>query len=56
MTKEIWAYIKENNLQDPADKRYIICDEKMKGLMQQDRIQMFKMTKALSAHLHNPGE
>ncbi|KAJ8465156.1 hypothetical protein OPV22_027708 [Ensete ventricosum] len=26
----MWEYIKQNNLQDPADKRNVICDEKAK--------------------------
>ncbi|KAL8172315.1 hypothetical protein V2J09_024119 [Rumex salicifolius] len=30
--KEIWAYIKQNNLQDPANKKIIICDEKLKTI------------------------
>ncbi|CAA3013042.1 upstream activation factor subunit spp27-like [Olea europaea subsp. europaea] len=36
--KEIWAYIKKHNLQDPADKKVIICDEKLswKMVFQQD--------------------
>uniref|UniRef100_A0A6I9QLU0 SWI/SNF complex component SNF12 homolog n=2 Tax=Elaeis guineensis var. tenera TaxID=51953 RepID=A0A6I9QLU0_ELAGV len=28
--KQIWAYVKENNLQDPENKRVIVCDEKLK--------------------------
>ncbi|KAM7264327.1 hypothetical protein ACFE04_002010 [Oxalis oulophora] len=30
--KHIWAYIKENNLQDPQNKKVIICDEKLKKI------------------------
>lgn len=30
--KRIWAYVKERNLQDPEDKRYIICDDSMKPI------------------------
>ena len=25
----MWAYIKENNLQDPKNKQFIKCDEKL---------------------------
>ncbi|KAL6494684.1 hypothetical protein OROGR_031484 [Orobanche gracilis] len=32
VVKEIWAYIKQHNLQDPADKKVIICDEKLKKI------------------------
>lgn len=56
MTKKIWEYIKANDLQDPADRRFIVCDEKLRPLLQQDKISMFKMTKALNQHLHNPEE
>ncbi|CAZ81084.1 unnamed protein product [Tuber melanosporum] len=30
--KRIWAYVKERNLQDPEDKRYILCDDSMKPI------------------------
>ncbi|KAM7250272.1 hypothetical protein ACFE04_022155 [Oxalis oulophora] len=30
--KLIWAYIKENNLQDPENKKVIVCDEKLKKI------------------------
>ncbi|XP_074308820.1 zinc finger CCCH domain-containing protein 44-like [Silene latifolia] len=30
--KVIWAHIKANNLQDPKDKKTIICDEKLKKI------------------------
>lgn len=30
--KKIWEYIKENNLQDPANKREIVCDENLKSI------------------------
>lgn len=56
MTKKIWEYIKANNLQDPADKRFIVCDDRLKPLLKQDKISMFKMTKALNEHLSNPEE
>ncbi|KAK1316794.1 hypothetical protein QJS10_CPA05g01260 [Acorus calamus] len=30
--KQIWAYIKEHNLQDPDNKKVIVCDEKLKNI------------------------
>ncbi|KAL6270554.1 hypothetical protein ACE6H2_027465 [Prunus campanulata] len=30
--KLIWAYIKQNNLQDPQNKKIIVCDEKLKKI------------------------
>lgn len=29
LVKQIWAYIKDNNLQNPQDGRQIICDDKL---------------------------
>ncbi|KAI8967257.1 SWIB/MDM2 domain-containing protein, partial [Mycotypha africana] len=51
LVQKLWKYIKENNLQDPADRRYILCDEKLKKIFHQDRINSFGMNKDLSAHL-----
>ncbi|XP_042507264.1 upstream activation factor subunit UAF30-like [Macadamia integrifolia] len=30
--KQIWAYIKKHNLQDPENKKIIVCDEKLKNI------------------------
>lgn len=30
--KRIWQYVKERNLQDPDDRRYILCDDSMKPI------------------------
>jgi upstream activation factor subunit UAF30 len=30
VVKKIWAYVKLNDLQDPTDRRYIICDDSLK--------------------------
>ncbi|ORX91807.1 SWIB-domain-containing protein [Basidiobolus meristosporus CBS 931.73] len=51
VTKRIWQYIKERDLQDPQDKRYIACDEKLKEVFETDRVHMFTMNKLLSQHL-----
>ena len=57
VVKEIWAYIKANNLQDPADKRCINCDERLRAVMaNKARVTAFEMNKYLSAHLSKPGE
>lgn len=49
VTKRIWAYIKENDLQDPADKRIVVCDAELEKVMKRKTVHMFKMTKILSA-------
>ncbi|KAL3418005.1 E3 ubiquitin-protein ligase hel2 [Phlyctema vagabunda] len=50
VVKKIWAYIKERDLQDPADKRNIICDEKMQLVFKQDKVHMFTMNKFLASY------
>ncbi|XP_041004544.1 upstream activation factor subunit spp27-like [Juglans microcarpa x Juglans regia] len=48
--KRIWDYIKQNNLQDPSDKRRIICDEKLKELFDLDSFTGFTVSKLLVSH------
>lgn len=48
--KYIWDYIKERSLQDPADKRSIICDEQLKYLFGVSKFQGFSMMKYLNRH------
>ncbi|KAK8587067.1 hypothetical protein V6N13_086073 [Hibiscus sabdariffa] len=48
--KRMWDYIKENNLQDPSDKRKVICDEKLKELFNVETFHGFTVTKLLAAH------
>merc|ERR1711997_24854 len=49
--KELWAYLKKNNLQDPDNKQYFTPDKKMAKVFGTDRIRAFGMAKFLSAHL-----
>lgn len=51
VVKKVWAYIRENNLQDPKNKRNIICDESLHALFRVKSINMFQMNKALSKHI-----
>ncbi|KAB5561262.1 hypothetical protein DKX38_006219 [Salix brachista] len=51
VVKKLWAYIREMNLQDPKNKRNIICDESLRALFNVDSIDMFQMNKALSKHI-----
>jgi chromatin remodeling complex protein RSC6 len=51
VTKRLWAYIKENNLQNPANKRNILCDDKLKAVMGKDEVTMFEMTGLVGKHL-----
>ena len=50
--KKVWDHIKKHNLQNPANKREIMADDKLKpvfgGL---DKVSMFEMNKHLAKHL-----
>ncbi|XWS33655.1 hypothetical protein CRYUN_Cryun22dG0101100 [Craigia yunnanensis] len=48
--KRMWDYVKENNLQDPSDKRKVICNEKLKELFDVETFTGFIVTKLLAAH------
>jgi upstream activation factor subunit UAF30 len=54
--KRLWQYIRENDLQDPNDRRQIRCDERMRKVFKQDRVHMFTMTKILNQNLYTPDE
>nr|CAD1819499.1 unnamed protein product [Ananas comosus var. bracteatus] len=51
VVKKLWAYIRENNLQDPNNRRKIICDERLRSLFNVNTIDMFQMNKALTKHI-----
>ncbi|KAG9440285.1 hypothetical protein H6P81_020450 [Aristolochia fimbriata] len=49
--KQIWAYIKEHNLQDPENKKVIVCDEKLKKLFGgKDRVGFLEISGLLNPH------
>lgn len=52
VVKKIWEYIKARDLQDPADKRQIRCDEKMYAVFRSDKVHMFTMNKILGKQLY----
>lgn len=52
VVKQIWAYIKKHDLQDPKNKRNINGDDKLKKLFGgKGTVNMFEMTKLVSAHM-----
>ena len=52
VVKKLWEYIKKYNLQNPANKRNILADEKLKAVFGgKGEVTMFEMTKLVSAHL-----
>lgn len=51
VVKKVWDHIKANNLQNPANKREIMADDKLKKIFGKDKVSMFEMNKHLSAHV-----
>jgi len=51
ITKQIWAYIKKNKLQDAVQKRMINADEKMRALFGKAKADMFEMTKLVNKYI-----
>lgn len=51
VTSKLWAYIKKHNLQDPAAKRFINADDKLKVVFGKARVDMFEMTRLVQGHL-----
>ena len=54
VVKKLWAYLKENNLQDPENKQFFTPDAKMEPVFGSERIKAFSMSKYLKEHLTNP--
>ncbi|KAL3939354.1 MAG: hypothetical protein SGBAC_005912 [Bacillariaceae sp.] len=52
VVKAIWVYIKQKELQNPENKREILCDDNLKAIMDgKDRVTMFNMNSFVGAHL-----
>ena len=52
VVKKLWVYIKGKDLQDPKNKRNIVADANLKKVFGgKDVVNMFEMTKLVSAHL-----
>ena len=52
VTKRVWDYIKQHDLQDKNDKRQIHADAKLKAVLDgKDQVNMFELTKLVNGHL-----
>merc|ERR1712156_1000296 len=51
ITKELWAYLKKNNLQDPEAKQWFTPDKKMAKVFGTEKMKGFAMTKFINSHL-----
>jgi chromatin remodeling complex protein RSC6 len=52
VTRKLWEYIRNHNLQDPENRTFIKADENLKQVFDgKDRVSMFEMTKLVSNHV-----
>ncbi|KAL7563579.1 hypothetical protein ACA910_006470 [Epithemia clementina (nom. ined.)] len=52
VVSKIWEYIRAHNLQNPKDKREILCDDKLSRVMGgQTTVTMFTLNRYISPHL-----
>ena len=51
VVKQLWAYIKENNLQDPTNKQFAVCDDKLMKVIGEKKFKCFGMAKYLKDHM-----
>ena len=51
VVKQLWVYIKKNNLQNPTNKRNILADDKLKSIFGKGEVTMFEMNSLVSKHL-----
>ncbi|KAI9460000.1 SWIB-domain-containing protein [Boletus coccyginus] len=52
VVKKLWEYIRENELQNPLNRKEIVCDDALRAVFAVDKIDMFRMNKVLGQHLH----
>uniref|UniRef100_A0A5B7BZB1 DM2 domain-containing protein n=1 Tax=Davidia involucrata TaxID=16924 RepID=A0A5B7BZB1_DAVIN len=51
VVKKVWEYIKLHNLQNPADKKEILCDDKLKTIFEgKEKIGFLEIGRLLSPH------
>ena len=51
VVKKVWEHIKKQKLQNPANKREIVADDKLRAVFGKDKVTMFEMNKHLAQHL-----
>lgn len=52
--KSLSNYVKEHQLQDPKDKRVILCDAKLQNLFGVEKCTILEMSKYITPHLKKP--
>ena len=51
VVSKVWNYIKKNKLQNEANKREILADDKLAAVFGKSKVTMFEMNKFLAQHL-----
>ena len=51
VVSKLWDHIRANGLQDPADRRTIVADDKLRAVFGQDRAGMLEMHRLIAPHL-----
>lgn len=55
ITRRLWAYIREQQLQDPQNRRMIKADDRLKAVFNgQEAVSMFELTKLVNQNLSEP--
>ena len=56
VVKRFWQYIKERDLLDPKDKRFVLTDELLERMTGKKRFKAFGFQKLFSRHMWEEGE
>ncbi|EGT39868.1 hypothetical protein CAEBREN_00740 [Caenorhabditis brenneri] len=51
VVKVLWEYINENDLKDPKNKQFIICDDILQSIFKRKKVKAFGMVKFLTGHI-----
>jgi upstream activation factor subunit UAF30 len=51
VVSKVWIYIKKHKLQNEANKREILADDKLAAVFGKSKVTMFEMNKYLAQHL-----
>ena len=47
VVKKLWEYIRSHELQNPSNRKEIVCDDALRAVFAVDKIDMFRMNKVL---------
>jgi upstream activation factor subunit UAF30 len=53
IVKTMWKYFKDNNLIDPKNKQFVVCDEKLERIFMKKKFKAFGMMKDLKKQIYD---